>query len=85
MDQNGAHHLPFTVLLHLADLAVDQFALKAANAVDEEDAVKVVNLVQQGSREEFFPFDFKPLTMRILRFNLDPGCPRDFFANIRQA
>ena len=41
--------LPVAVLLELLDAAKDQVALEAAEAVDEENAVEVVDLVEHGA------------------------------------
>src|ERR1035441_3802965 len=77
--------LPLAGLLHLADLAQDEFALEAADTVDEEHAVEVVDLVQYGAGEKLFAFDFEPLAVLVLGFDFDPCGALHLLANLGQA
>src|SRR5258708_14747452 len=81
----GRGDLPLAELLQFFDLADDEVALEAAEAVDEEDAVEVVDLVLHGAGEKLFTFDLEPVSVDILRADLDLGGAMDLLANLGEA
>src|SRR5260370_1772175 len=81
----GRGDLPLAELLQLLDLADDEVAFQATQAVDEEDAVEVVDLVLHGAGEKLFTFDLEPVSVDILRADLDLGGAMDLLANLGEA
>src|SRR5260370_13590662 len=69
----GRGDLPLAELLQFFDLADDEVALEAAEAVDEEGAVEVVGLVLHGAGEELLTFHLEPVSVEILPAGLGPG------------
>ena len=57
---------PFAGLLQLFDFALDQIALERAQMVDEKNSVQVIDLVQQGAREQIFAGDFEGFAFDVL-------------------
>src|ERR1700677_4171150 len=58
---------PFACFLQLFDFAFDQGALEGAQVIDEQDAVKMIDLMQHGAGEKVFAADFE-------RFASDFSC-----------
>ena len=81
----SGYWLPVAVLLELFDAAEDEVALEAAEAVDEEDAVEVVDLMEHGAGQQFRTFYFKYFPFDVLRTDFNPGITLDFLVDIRKA
>jgi hypothetical protein len=77
--------LPLTILLHLFDLADDEVAFEAAETIDEEDAVEMIDLVLHRAGKELFSFNLEPLAFDVLRTYLDPGGALYLLANLGEA
>ena len=71
--------------MQLLDLADDEIALQAAQAVDEENAVEMIDLVLHGAGQQLFAFDLNGISVYVLRANLDPCGAADLLANLGQA
>ena len=76
--------LPLAVLDELLDPADDEVFLEAAETVDKEDAVEVVDLVLKGAGEEFFAFDFEPFAFNVLCADFHLCGTLDLFADLGQ-
>src|SRR5580704_2928016 len=61
--------LPFAGFDQLANLALHQIPLQAADVADIELAIQMIGLVQEGAGQQVFPGLLIPLAMRILRTN----------------
>ncbi len=77
--------LPVAMLLELLDAAEDEVALEAAEAVNEEDAVEVVDLMEHGAGQQFRTFYFKYFPFDVLRTDFNPCITLDFLVDIRKA
>src|SRR3712207_3959901 len=65
---------PAPLLLESLDLAPDQLALERGGAVDEDDAVAVVCLVEHAARFEVKAVELELLAVQVLR--ADDGAQR---------
>ena len=78
--------LPLAGFLQLADLAQDEIALQRADAEDEEDAVEVIDLMLEGTRQQLFAFESRTTRRRSSwALTLTFGARDDLLANVGQA
>src|SRR4051794_18436482 len=77
--QSGAarHASPFPRARQLPDLLDDELALDAANAIQEEHAVKMIHLVLQGARHQFLAFHHLLPSVAVKPLYNRPQRPRD--------
>ena len=75
------YHSPFFCSFLI--LRSDEVSLQAADAVDKEHTVEVVDLVLEGAGEQFFAFHLEPLAVLILGPHLDPCGARAPFREYR--
>src|SRR3954451_19712160 len=58
---------PFPRLHELLDLAFDQVALQGAHVTDEQPAVQMVGLMQEGAGQQAFALHLERLSVAVLR------------------
>src|SRR5436190_5348239 len=77
--------LPFPGARQLLDLADDQVLLQAAEPIDEQCPVEMVDLVLKAARQQPVPLDDLLLALAIPSFDDRPGGPRDGSVEARHA
>src|SRR5271170_1119227 len=77
--------LPLASLLQLADAPLDEVALQRAHAEDEEDAVKMVDLMLKGPRQQFLGVVGAPFPDSSRRSHLHDRRTRNLLMNVWQA
>ena len=77
--------IPLAGFLKLLDLAFDDVSLQGAQMIQEENAVQVIDLVEQRTRKQFFASNLNRLAVRILRLDRDLIRARDRFAKTGNA
>src|SRR5208282_220928 len=77
--------LPGAFALHPANLAEIEAALESAHAEDEQDAVKMVDLMLEGAGQQLLAIHLEPLALLVLRAHADLCGAHYLLANIRKA
>src|SRR5580704_5784907 len=77
--------LPGAFALHLANLAEVETALQRAHAEDEQHAVKMVDLMLEGARQQLKAIHLEPFTIFVLSANANLRGAHHLLADIRKA
>src|SRR6185369_5937255 len=75
---------PLAGFHQLADLALDEIALEAADVADVKLAVEVIGFVQEGAREQVLTGHLEPFAIDVLCLDGDFFRTRDVFAELRK-